>query len=189
MSSCADKVPFTIEKPISNEGLVYIYVSQEVTDAPEVDRVEKYKIKIGKKSIEGYISDGEYKVFHIKPSNTVIEVTRDAILSHKLTLHVKENESYYLKIAKNSLSSFSFQLINDKEKALQELHKMVLAGSVLEKDDSENTLIITKDKYKKIQRDIKSNKIEQIKSAYKLKEDGIIDEKEFQKLKQEILDK
>ncbi|MCW8838922.1 MAG: hypothetical protein OQK11_09505, partial [Thiovulaceae bacterium] len=75
---------------------------------------------------------------------------------------------------------FEFEKV-DSNIGFEEIKKTTLSGaSVEEKIDS----LIKEDKEESIS---KRSKIEKIKEAHKLKEDGVLTEEEFKKLKTEIL--
>ena len=185
-TACADKIPFTPSKNLQNSALVYIYVPNEVTSTDNTDSTVSYKLKIGNEPIKDYISDGEYMVFHIKPSSTTFYATKDAIITRSLRLDLKKNRTYYLKISKLSDNSdFTFQQIK-KDIALKEIVNTGLANSVKVDKKRVNPNIIN-EKPKKETKAV--SKIEEIQKAYDLKEKGILTQAEFNKLKEEILSK
>ena len=185
-TACADKIPFTPSKSFQNSALVYIYVPNEVTSSDTTDSTASYKLKIGNEPIKDYIEDGEYMVFHIKPSNTTFYATTNSILTHSLQIDLKKGKTYFLKIAKlEDNSGFTFERIQ-KNKALKEIANTGLANSVKIDKKTINTNILQETPKKTTQTD---SKIEEIQKAYKLKEQGILTEDEFNKLKKEILSK
>ena len=183
-TSCASKVPFKKQEPLKGNALLYLYVPNQVTDAPEVDTDASYSVKIGNERIPTSLTDGEFIFFNIKPSNTTITIEKNAILKHKLTLSLKANHTYYLKISKTDEGdNFTLEKISSSI-ALPQINKTVLAGSRLISKDEINTNII-KDKKKPAQ----ASKVQEIEKVFELREKGIITQEEFQRLKEEILSK
>jgi hypothetical protein len=218
LTACGSKVPFKEETTKTGEALVYIYAPQELTDNSEAEHVNKYTIKIGNETINGFISDGEYKVFHLRPSTNVFTITKDAILAKKLTLSVEADKKYFLRILKESDTSFDFEQVPNNQ-ALKEISETELADSFMITEDQLNSSLIKSFTSEKRNESIvyqkeesvkkpaptppaaqavthtapkpvlKSNKLEEIKSAYELKKEGAITQEEYEQLKKEILNK
>jgi len=179
LTSCATKKPFVQQKVLEKSALLYIYVPNQISLESEPDRDIDYKIKIGNELIDGYIRDGEYMVFNIKPSIAVVTVIKNAILKHTVTLELQAQKNYYIKILKNEDDEFQVLNIQEKE-AFNEISKTGLSNSVLISDDEINKNIIKED-------DKNSSKLQKIERAIKLKKEGIITVEEFNVLKKEIL--
>ena len=114
-TGCASKIPFAKKEPLRNNSLLYIYAPNQLTDDSDVDLYAKYRVKIGNENIDGYLCDGEYVSFDIKPSNSVVQVTKESIFTHTIKLSLKKNSTYYLKVSKISDSNdFSFEKIDDE---------------------------------------------------------------------------
>ena len=185
-TACADKIPFTPSKSLQDSALVYIYVPNEITATNDTDSAISYKLKIENETIKGYIRDGEYMVFHIKPSSTTFYAIKNSIVTHTVHLDLKKSSTYFLKISKLADNGdFSFHQIQEK-KALQEITDTGLANSVKTDKKTINKNILKETPNKRTK---PLSKIVEIQKAYKLKEKGILTENEFNKLKKEILSK
>ncbi len=129
-TACTDKIPFTPSKSLQDSALVYIYVPNEITSTDDTDSIISYKLKIENETIKGYIRDGEYMVFHIKPSNITFHATKNSIIKHNVQINLKKGATYFLKISKLvDNGDFSFHQIQ-KEKALKEISDTGLANSI-----------------------------------------------------------
>ena len=98
----------------------------------------------------------------------------------------KSLQSYYLKISDDN--SYSLDVI-EKNVALNEISKTVLAGS-FEKGISETiTEIVSSDENKSVdnKKSINSSKLQELQDAVKLKEQGLLTDEEFKALKSDIL--
>ena len=142
-----------------------------------------YNIKINGKSISSAIESNEYMAFDMKTAEITISIVRGAIESKSVTLNLKASKTYYLKIEDN-LENNSFNFIEvDENQGLREISKTGLSGSVAIEENSIVTEIVEKEENSKF------SKIDEIKKAHILKEQGILTLEEFEKLKKEILTK
>jgi len=182
-NACGTKVPFTEDKASDKTALLYIYVPNETHLTSDVDRDSSYKIKINEDSLENYLSSGEYTKLFLKPTKVDIEVIKNAILSEKISLNLKAAHTYFVKIEEKNSEEFSL-LVVSKDLAINEIQKTYLSGAF--EDDQKSKSVIIKPN---AQENSSQSKIEAIKKAYQLKEEGIITAEEFQKLKEDILSK
>ncbi len=110
-------------------------------------------------------------------------MTRQVVNYHIRQKHLKASKTYYLKIEDN-LENNGFNFIEvDENQGLREISKTGLSGSVAIEENSIVTEIVEKKENSKF------SKIDEIKKAHKLKEQGILTLEEFEKLKKEILTK
>lgn len=181
-TACGSRVPF-IEKQVSEDlALVYIYVSNDMgTNDSIVD--SPFTIRINNKNIDNKIRMNEYLSFYMKANKTEVTIVRDSIEKQALEIDLDAGNTYYLRVDSNLDSNrFLFTQIDSKI-ASQEIKKTGLAGS---KAVDENNIIT------EVVDSMQNNnlsKSDEIKKAYKLKVDGLITQKEYQKLKTEILSK
>ena len=179
-SACGSRVPF-VEKQISDDlALVYIYVSNDIgTTDTIID--SPFTIRINNKDIKTKIKMNEYLPFYMKTNRTNISVVRDLIEKESLELKLNAGEVYYLRVDTNlDSNSFSFTQIDSKI-ASKEIQKTGLAGSTAVEEDGIVTEVVDSSQTSSV------SKSDEITKAYKLKVDGILTEKEYQKLKTEIL--
>jgi len=184
IDGCGTRTPFT-EKTISKENaLVYIYVSDDIGENESISD-SYYKIQINSKNLKQKIRMNEYLAFEMKPNNIKISVTRAAIEEKTITLDLKSGNIYYIRLDTN-LDNDAFTLTQiDPKIASKEIQKTGLAGSVAINKNEIITEIIDSGKNETNN----LSKSDEIKKAYKLKTDGILSEKEYSKLKAEILAK
>ena len=107
-----------------------------------------------------------------------------------------QTKIYYLKITQYP-DSFDFENMQNKSIALTQIKKTGLNNSVYEDEKDIITKIIQPNqKEQKVKKVVKTqtkvttnnDKMSKIKEAYKMKQDGLITEKEYNKLKREILE-
>lgn len=187
-TACGSKVPF-IEKEVSKENaLVYIYVSKDIGDQ-EFTTDSSYKIRINEKSYKQQVKMGEYLPFEMKVNKTKFSIVRAALEEKVLSLNLKASQTYYLRVNTNlEDNEFSFTKISN-DVGSKEIMKMGLAGSTAVDIDS----IITEMVGSVVKNEEKvlptKSKIDEINDAHKLKQDGLITEDEYKKLKTDILAK
>lgn len=183
--SCS-KTPFKIESPATNSALVYIYVMSD-SSINDTDRIPYYEIKINGKNMEGKIYPYEYLKYNLNADHVRISVARNDIEKKDINLKLERGNRYYLRIISYSdeFGKYKFEQVLEYE-ALKEIKDTKYAKY----EDSNMLDILVDDKKdtKTISTQKNSSKIQKIKDAHKLKEDGIITDQEFQKLKAEILD-
>jgi hypothetical protein len=121
---------------------------------------------------------------------------RDGIFEQSVKFNAKAGKTYYLKITQYP-DSFDFTNMQDKNEALAQIKKTGLNDSVYEDEKDIITKIIQPNqKEQKVKKEVKTqakistnnDKMSKIKEAYKMKQDGLITEKEYNKLKREILE-
>lgn len=211
-TACGSKLPFKEQTPLENAALVYVYVPSEISGDEDTDETD-YNLRINNKRVMERISSGEYMVFNLKPITLTLSATRAQVEEHKLSVSLNAGEVYYFKISgKLDGGNFSFDRVS-KAVGSKEITKTGLAGSSVE--DEEN--IITEFINPKSEEDAQvkvapvaavptatvastpvatqtptrgvSSKMDDIKQAYEMKNQGMLSDEEFKALKAEILAK
>lgn len=189
VAGCGKK-PFVEAKPFNDNAVVYTYVSSS-SDMNDVSRNPCYEFKIEDRFIEHCAYSGEYiEISNIKPQKLNFTAIRNDIEKKNLFLDIKPNKSYFLKVTTSSdrFNQFEFEVV-DKIIALQDMQYMNIANPKVSNEEISYLKFIDK---KAEKTDYKTqqlkSKVDKIKEAYKLKEDGVLNDDEFEKLKAEILD-
>jgi hypothetical protein len=209
-TGCGNKVSFKAQEPLENAALVYVYVTQNV-GTEESMRSSDYSIRINNKRYLERIRGGEFISFNLKPQAMTISATRAQIEEKVLDMDLKAGQIYYLKVRDNlDGGKFDFEMV-DNAQGSKEIAKTGLAGSSVESPENIITEFVTGSKSAK-EEDMMvaqptqahkapqpvvytapkaqpSSKMEDVQKAFKLKEQGILSDAEFQKLKTEILSK
>ena len=211
-AACGSKVPFKVQEPLENAALVYVYVTQNAGTEESMSGSD-YSIRINNKRYLERIKSGEFISFNLKPQPMTISATRGQIEEKVLNMDLKSGQIYYLKVSDNLAGGkFDFEMV-DNAQGSKEIAKTGLAGSSVESPENIITEFVTGSKSAK-EEDMMVNqpaptqvapqpvvytapapevqpsaKIEDVQKAYKLKEQGILSDAEFQKLKTEILSK
>ena len=185
--SCT-KTPFKEEKPLANSELVYVYVLDSGNEN-DAFKIPYYEIKINSKPVEGKIYPYEFLKYNLDSESVTIEAVRNQIEKKALKVDLTKGKAHYLKITSHGsgFANFDFEVVS-KEKALQEIKSTKYAipeeGEVLD-------ILVTKEKLEKQQQskqvNVSQTKAQKIKDAHALKQDGIITDQEFEKLKAEII--
>jgi hypothetical protein len=183
--ACA-KTPFKKEDPLENTALVYLYVVAG-SGINDMDRIPYYEVQINGKNTEGKVYPQEYLKYNLAADSVEISVARDVIEKKSIKLSLTRGEIYYLRVKSYSdgFAKYDFEVVAEKE-ALKEIKDTKYA--IYENAEDLDILVkeeSVKDKQKPAQ--VNKSKVEKIKDAYKLKEDGIITLEEFEKLKAEII--
>ena len=144
---CGDRVPFKKKEPLKDAALVYVYVPESVTSGEDTNTYE-YSIRINNKRYMQRVTEGEYLAFDLKPVTIDISATRSQVEEHKLNVTLQSGKIYYFRILKQDDGSFTFDMV-DTDKALKEIAKTGLAGSVLEDKESIISEIISPKEDKK----------------------------------------
>ncbi|MBU1657795.1 SHOCT domain-containing protein [bacterium] len=188
-TACA-KIPFKEQAPLENAALVYIYVMPD-EGINDTNRKPSYKVSINNKQTKGVILMYEYMVFNLKPSQIDISATRADIETKTIRMDLKAGETYYLRVQSFSDDFAKFELAEVASSVgKKEIRSTDLAGSV-DKQKEEVIEEILEPLSVKSEESVLSStsKTDEIQKAYKLKEQGIISEEEFNALKAEILAK
>ena len=186
VTACSSRVPFAPKEPLKDTSLVYLYVSSDESSGEEMSD-PYYSIRINNKLVEDKIRSGEYIAFNLKPNITSISIIRGAIEEKTVQLELKSSQTYYLK-ARVNLYNDAFDLVEvNKTIGSKEIVKTGLAGSTAVEEDNILTELISSDKDKKEESSQTFSKTDEIKKAFKMKEEGIITEQEYKTLKAEIL--
>ncbi|MFT7003906.1 MAG: hypothetical protein ACJAWW_001258 [Sulfurimonas sp.] len=194
ITACGTKVPFKAQEPVNKASLVYIYVSSEMrTD--DGNSEGDFAISINNKRVLQRVKEGEYTLLNLKPEKMNISVTKSQILEQVINMDLKEGETYYLRVKEGSNDKFDFTQVSSSL-ALKELSKTGLAGSSVQSVEYMVTELVTGTQEEKsiikVPASTKApitSKVDEIQKAYKLKEQGVLSEEEFQALKTEILTK
>jgi hypothetical protein len=181
------KTPFKKEQPLKGTALVYVYVMAD-NGINDTDRIPYYEVKINKKSTDGKIYPQEHLKYNLDADNVTISVVRNDVEKRTIDLNLKRGEIYYLRVVgfSDRFLGYNYEQI-EPEIALQEIKDTVYA---IREDSEALDILVTKESEAKAshQTESKKSKTQQIKDAHQLKQDGIINEAEFLKLKTEILD-
>jgi hypothetical protein len=210
--ACGNRVPFKVQEPLDNAALVYIYVTTNL-GTEEGDSHTDYSIRINNKPYLQRVVAGEHIALNVKPQPMTISATKRQIEEKVLNLDLKAGHIYYLKISDNlDGGRFDFEMVNN-DQGLKEIKSTGVAGTSVESPENiitelitgspatEENVMVTKQTApaatapvyaapaQPVMKAKPSTKIEDIQNAYKLKEQGILSNEEFQKLKSEILSK
>ena len=193
---CSKPIPFKKETPLKNAALVYIFAQKQDTDDENANENSSYIIKIDDKKIKDRLAIDRYIKFNIKPGMIKFSTVRDGIFEKSVKFNAQAGKTYYLKITQYP-DNYDFKNMQDKNKALSQIKKTGLNDSVYEdKKDIITKIIQPYQKEQKVKKEVKTqtnistnnDKMSKIKEAYKMKQDGLITEKEYNKLKREILE-
>ena len=189
-TACGTRVPFVQKEIAQKNAMVYIYVSDEIGNDDEISD-PSYMIRINGKTTDERIKIKEYVVYELKANETKIAIVRGAVEEQSLKLDLKAANEYYLRVDGNlDGGGFSFTKMS-KVDALPEISKTGLAGSTVVNESLIVTEIVNPESEDK-QNGTKSenlSKVDEIKEAYKLKDNGLITQEEYEKLKAEIIAK
>ncbi len=200
LTACGTRVPFKEQQPLENSALVYVYVKQHISTDDDLS-VSRYKIRINNKQVEGRINSNEHMVFNVKPQSMTFSATRAQIEEHTLSLTPKTGNIYYLRVVGNlDGGQFEFAQVSSSVGG-QEIQSTGLSGSTAIEVDSILTELVDEEKDENVIVDKKSPKetlskvqssqtsLQEIEHAYKLKEQGILTQAEFDAMKAKILAK
>jgi len=183
--SACGKVPFAQQKTESSAALVYIYIESD-TGVNDNDRMPKYTIGINSKDTKESMETYEYKYFYLKEGKTTVSATRAELEVQKLELSLEAGKTYYLRVRSFSDDFGKFDIVEvNEEIALKALKNTNLVGEY-KKTEIISEIITPKEKSTQIDR---PSKVEELKSALQLKNDGVLSDEEFKTLKAEILAK
>ncbi|MCX6075791.1 MAG: DUF2846 domain-containing protein [Campylobacterales bacterium] len=204
LAACGNKTPYSVQKPLENAALVYVYADSAVGYYGEGMTSTYFNIRINNKRYLQRIRSGEYLAFDLKPEAMSISATRAQIEEKVVKLDLKAGQIYYLKIRDNlDGGRFEFEQMNE-EVAVKEIAKTGLAGSSEESTKNIITEFVNskEDKKENTSAKVEStttaqpnadtnglSKSDEIEKAHNLKEKGILSEEEFKALKTEILTK
>jgi hypothetical protein len=187
------KVAFEKQPPKENAALVYVYVVAD-SGVNDTNRVSLYKVGINGKKTEGYLKVAEYKAYDLKPGIITISAYRGDLEEQKINLDLAAGKTYYLRVKSfaDDFGKFEITRVNSSV-AHEELQHTTLAGEYVKQDNIISELITPKEEtaapvvtqqvvYTK-------SKTEELQNAAALKQQGILTDEEFNKLKAEILSK
>jgi len=180
------KTPFKENKPLLNSSLVYIYV-EENSNFNDTIIDPCYEIRLDSTKIDGCIkSENFIELNNLESKKIIITAIRNDIEKKELIIDLDKGETYFYKISTGSdkFNDFNINRV-EKKLALQEISKMNFFNAP--KKNKNFLEVISTTTISKIENPI--SKTDEINKAYKLKVDGLITEKEYQKLKTEILAK
>jgi len=200
IAGCGTRVPFKKQEPLENAALIYVYVAPD----GEFESDPQYKLRINNRRVDGNVRKDEYMILNLKPSkNMNISATSGQIQERDLDLDVQVGQTYYLKV-QGGLGGGDFNFKNvSNAVGSKEIEKMGLAGSVAEGDDNSFiSELISSSSQKKPSQEVQPVKViektiiqkpaskpDELQKAYDLKQKGILNDAEFNKLKAEILAK
>jgi hypothetical protein len=183
---CAKKLPFKEEEPIKNTSLVYIYALKNVSSDENLNEDSTYVIKIDDKKINQRLAIDEYMKFDIKPGKVKFSALKDGIFERSVKFDAKPNKIYFIKLEqKNDMFSLSLQ---NKQEALPLISKTHLSNAIDVEEKDMVTKVLDTDEGQKSNESSFDKKLKKIKEAYEMKQQGIITEKEYQKIKRDILE-
>ncbi len=186
IAACGEKVAFKAQEPLSDAALVYIYVSP-YSELIEGGYSSYYVIRINNKRLDERVYTNEYIALDVKPGKTIFSATRAEIEEKKLTLNLEAGHIYYLRVTGDlEDGSFAFERVSENIGA-QEIKTTGLSGSMVNSQEYVVTELVENDDDTKGTPSL--SKTQEIEKAYALKEKGIISQKEFEKLKADILAK
>jgi hypothetical protein len=187
------KIAFEKQPPKENAALLYVYVDTD-SGINMTSRVSLYKVGINGKKTEGSLKVGEYKAYDLKPGMLTISAYRGDLEEQKINLDLAAGKTYYLRVKSfaDDFGKFEITRVNSSV-AHEELQYTTLAGEYVKEDNIISELISPKEEtaapvavpqvvYTK-------SKTEELQNAAALKQQGILSEEEFNKLKAEILSK
>jgi len=189
-------VPFRYTVPSSNTATIYTYVDMP-SSINENESDPCYKIEINDKSLKECMKIDEFMEFrNLKPQTITIAAIRDDIDKKKMNLILKAGETYFLKVQTQSqiIGQFEFTHVK-KDEALKSISSMKMANPPETEEDGLFDFFASEDKNETaIKEDVKesvtaSSKMDEIQKANDMREQGIISDDEFKKLKAEILAK
>ncbi len=186
-TACGSKVPFSLEKPLPDSALVYVYFPQNVS-TDESSHESEYNIFFNDRRIMETIYVNEYMAFNVKPEQVKISITRKQIEEKIINLNLQSGKIYYLKIVDN-IAGNQFDFIRvDRRVALGEITQTGKAGTAV--SSPEYIVNVFTDKEATVAPSVAvptKSKTDELLSAAELKEKGLLSDEEFNKLKSEIL--
>ena len=189
--SACGKVPFEKQEVKSDSALVYVYIEfpSGINDA---DRNPPYEIGVNGTKLKGDIRYGDYKFYRLKPTNMTISAYRAGIEEQSIEMTLSAGKTYFLRIKSFSddFAKFEITRVNSKV-AYEALNETTLSGEYESTQAAISELII-EDKSEESAASTTTvihskSKTDEILSAAKLKEQGLLSDEEFNKLKSEIL--
>lgn len=186
LTACGTKLPFAPQKPLKDASLVYVYIPNKIVVDEDNTTPGKYTIRINNKRTKKSMTLGEYMPYNLKTGSITLSATKDALIEHGIKLNLKAGKIYYVKVNTQDNGDFNIKLV-DEQTALKEIAKTGLADTyVVEENEIITQLIEPKKKEKTV---TSTSKVDELRKAYQLKQDGIISEEEYKTLKREILTK
>ncbi|DAB29702.1 MAG TPA: hypothetical protein CFH84_07790 [Sulfurimonas sp. UBA12504] len=191
--SACSKVAFEKQSPLENAALVYVYVVPD-EGINMTTRVSTYKIGVNGKKTEGSLKVAEYKAYNLKPGMLTISAFRGDIEEQKVDIELSAGKTYYLRVKSfaDDFAKFEIKRVN-ANLAYEELSNTTLAGEYVKEDNIISELILPKKEEASVvvapQPVYTKSKTEELQNAAALKQQGILSDEEFNKLKAEILSK
>ena len=185
------KVAFEKQAPQENAALVYVYVDTD-SGINVTSRVSLYKVGINGKKTEGTLKVGEYKAYNLKPGMLTISAFRGDIEEQKIDIDLSAGKTYYLRVRSFADDFGKFEIVRvNANVAHEELTHTTLAGEYAKEENIISELITPKTEAAAVAPTVvqANSKTQELQNAAALKQQGILSEAEFNKLKAEILAK
>jgi hypothetical protein len=175
------KAAFDKQRPTENMALIYVYT------AADTNKVSFYTIGVNGKKMEGGLKTGEYKMYNLKPGIMSIAAYKGENQEEKVDLDLGAGKTYYLRVKSFSNDSAKFEIKRvNSSVAYEELTHTVLAEDNTQSDGMISELFTSREE---AIAPIQNSKTKALQNATDLKEQGILNEDEFNKLKEKILSK
>jgi len=184
------KVPFEKQETRSDSALVYVCVELD-SGINDTNRNPSYVIGVNGIKTKGDMTYGEYKFYRLKPGTLTLNAYRASIEEQSIEMTLSAGKTYYLRIRSFSddFAKFEITRVNSRV-AYKALNETTLAGEyettqaivsdLVIEDKPETSATTTTVIHSK-------SKTDELLSAAKLKEQGLLTDEEFDKLKSEIL--
>jgi len=187
-SGCG-KVPFEKQEVRSDSALVYVYVELD-SGINDTNRNPSYVMGVNGVKTKGDMTYGEYKFYRLKPGKLTLNAYRATIEEQSIEMTLSAGKTYYLRIKSFSddFAKFEITRVNSRV-AYKALSETTLAGEY-ETAQSVSELIIDDKPESAVTTTTvihSKSKTDELLSAAKLKEQGLLTDEEFNKLKSEIL--
>ncbi|WP_373071263.1 SHOCT domain-containing protein [Sulfurimonas sp.] len=182
------KTPYKAEEPLKGASLVYVYVVTG-NNINDTDRIPYYEVEIDGHLMEDKVYPQEFLKYNLKTNKVEISAIRSQLEKQTLNLNLIQGKTYYLRVTSydEGFGKFDFELVPD----IQALKEIKNTRYAIPEEGKPLDILITKEKLEKEEEKkqpvVSKSKTEKIRDAHKLKEDGIITQQEFEKLKAEII--
>ena len=175
--SCAQKQPFTSAQLSQESALVYLY-------RPSIHghNTPTYRLYVDNEKIPYILGGAEYAPVYLKAGKATFRAVANGILEQSVTLDLHNNTAYFIRTLPQEDGTFTMQPIA-ADQALNEISRTFLSGSELQIDADKKKLIT----HNAAQESPSAS--DEIAKLYKMKEQGIITEEEFIRLKTKVIER